>query len=188
MKDSEFIRGKVPMTKEEIRTISIDKLNLSNKNTFLDIGAGTGSISIEVAFKYKNLEVVSIERKDEAIELINKNIEKFNLDNIKVIQGYAPIDINKKFDSIFIGGSGGNLEDVVNWCKSILNENGVLIINCIILDTLYNSLKLLKKYGFKDIEANMVNIARLEKLGEGEYFKPLNPTYIISCKRGDKNE
>ena len=176
------------MTKEEIRTISLDKLNLYNAKTFLDIGAGTGSISIEAAYKYKNLEVVSIERKDEAIELINKNIEKFNLSNVKVIKGYAPIDINKKFDSIFIGGSGGNLEDIIKWSETILNENGTLVINCIILDTLFNSLRLLEKYEFNNIEANMVNIARLEKLGEGEYFKPLNPTYIISCKRGDKSE
>lgn len=188
MKDSNFIRGKVPMTKEEIRTISIDKLNLPNAKNFLDIGAGTGSISIEAAFKYKDLEVLSIERKDEAIDLINKNIEKFNLNNLKVIQGYAPIDINKKFDSIFIGGSGGNLEDIIKWSKNLLNENGTLVINCIILDTLYNSLSLLEKYGFHNIEAIMVNIARLEKLGEGEYFKPLNPTYIITCKRGEKNE
>ena len=188
MKDSEFIRGKVPMTKEEIRTISLDKLNLSNAKTLLDIGAGTGSVSIEAALKYKNLQVISIERKDEAIELINKNIEKFNLNNINIIQGYAPIDVNKKFDSIFIGGSGGNLENIIKWSKSLLNEDGSLVINCIILDTLYNSLRLLEKYEFYNIETIMVNIARLEKLGEGEYFKPLNPTYIISCKRGEKNE
>ena len=188
MKDSEFIRGKVPMTKEEIRTISIDKLNLSDAKRFLDIGAGTGSISIEAAFKYRDLEVLSIERKDEAIELINKNIEKFNLNNIQVVQGYAPIETNKKFDSIFIGGSGGNLEDIIKCSKNLLNENGTLVINCIILDTLYNSLSLLEKYRFDNVETIMVNIARLEKLGEGGYFKPLNPTYIISCKRGEKNE
>ena len=105
MKNSEFITGDVPITKEEVRAISINKLNLKDKKTFLDIGAGTGSVSIEVAYNYPNIEVISIECKDKAIDLINQNIEKFNLDNVKVLKGYAPLDIGKTVDSIFIGGN-----------------------------------------------------------------------------------
>ncbi|MCU9812264.1 precorrin-6Y C5,15-methyltransferase (decarboxylating) subunit CbiT [Paraclostridium sp. AKS81] len=96
MKNSEFITGNVPITKEEVRAISINKLDLKNKHTFLDIGAGTGSVSVEVAYNYPNIDVISIECKDKAIELINQNIEKFNLNNVEVIKGYAPIDIGKK--------------------------------------------------------------------------------------------
>ncbi|WP_330389067.1 decarboxylating cobalt-precorrin-6B (C(15))-methyltransferase [Tepidibacter thalassicus] len=185
MKDSQFLRGKVPMTKEEIRILSLEKLNLENAKTFLDVGGGTGSISIEAALKNKNLEIHTIERNEEAIELINKNIEKFNIKNIKVIKDYAPVDnFNEKIDSAFIGGSGGNLREIIVWLKNLLNDNGVLVINCITLETLNKALEILSKEGFEDIECIQVSISRLEKLGKGNYFKPLNPTYIISCKRG----
>ena len=187
MKNSEFITGDVPITKEEVRAISINKLNLKDKKTFLDIGAGTGSVSIEVAYNYPNIEVISIECKDKAIDLINQNIEKFNLNNIKVLKGYAPLDIGKKVDSIFIGGSGPNLKEILEWSKMNLNENGTLVANFIIIDTFYKTLNLLKELGFKNIEATMLNVAKLDKLGKGEYFKPLNPIYIISCKKGEKD-
>ena len=68
-----------------------------------------------------------------------------------------------------------------------LNENGTLVANFIIIDTFYKTLNLLKELGFKNIEATMLNVAKLEKLGKGEYFKPLNPIYIISCKKGDED-
>ncbi|WP_373601208.1 decarboxylating cobalt-precorrin-6B (C(15))-methyltransferase [Paraclostridium bifermentans] len=187
MKNSEFITGDVPITKEEVRAISINKLNLKDKKTFLDIGAGTGSVSVEIAYNYPNIDVISIECKDKAIELINKNIEKFNLENIEVIKGYAPLDIGKKVDSIFIGGSGPNLNEILKWAKENLNVNGTLVANFIIIDTFYKTLNLLKELGFEDIEATMLNVAKLEKLGKGEYFKPLNPIYILSCKKGERD-
>ena len=145
MKNSEFITGNVPITKEEVRAISINKLDLKNKHTFLDIGAGTGSVSVEVAYNYPNIDVISIECKDKAIELINQNIEKFNLNNVEVIKGYAPIDIGKKVDSIFIGGSGPNLNKILNWAKENLNEKGTLVANFIIIDTFYKTLNMLKE-------------------------------------------
>ena len=185
MKDSEFIRGKVPMTKEEIRTISLDKLNLASAKTFVDIGGGTGSVSIEASIRHKNLKIYTIERNEEAVDLIEKNIEKFNLKNIEIIKGYAPIEeFKEEVDAAFIGGSGGNLREIICWIKERLKEQASLVINCIIHETLNNSLKILEEEGFEEIEGICVNIGRLEKLGEGHYFKPLNPTYIISCKRG----
>lgn len=185
MKDSEFIRGRVPMTKEEIRTISISKLNLKDCSTFLDVGGGTGSISIQAALDNKDLQVFTIERNEEAVELIHKNIDKFNINNTEVIKEYAPVDFfNQKIDSAFIGGSGGNLEEIIIWLKELLNEDGTLVINCIILQTLNESLRILKEQGFEDIECVQASVSRLEKLGKGNYFKPLNPTYIISSKRG----
>lgn len=185
MRNSEFITGEVPITKEEVRAISIKKLELRNKNTFLDIGAGTGSVSVEVAYNYPNIDVTSIECNGKAIELINKNIEKFNLSNIEVLKGYAPLDIGNKVDSIFIGGSGPNLEEILNWSKHNLNNGGTLVANFIIIDTFYKTLNLLRELKFESIEATMLNVAKLDKLGKGDYFKPLNPIYIISCKKGD---
>ena len=84
MKNSDFITGRVPITKEEVRAVSIMKLDLVNAKRFIDVGAGTGSVSVEAAYNYPNLEVISIERNDDALDLINKNVEKFNLKNVEV--------------------------------------------------------------------------------------------------------
>ncbi|MGO0884352.1 decarboxylating cobalt-precorrin-6B (C(15))-methyltransferase [Clostridioides difficile] len=190
MKNSDFITGKVPITKEEVRAISISKLNLVNSKNFIDIGAGTGSVSIEAAYNYPNLNVISIEKNDDALELIEKNIKKFNLKNVEVIKGYAPIDINlnNKVDSIFLGGTGNNLEEIIAWSKKTLITGGRLVANFIIIETFNQTLKLLRKYGFKEIDVCVLNVSKLEKLGKGEYFKPLNPIYIISCEKGENDD
>ncbi|MCC0671680.1 decarboxylating cobalt-precorrin-6B (C(15))-methyltransferase [Clostridioides sp. ES-S-0145-01] len=190
MRNSEFITGKVPITKEEVRAISISKLDLVNAESFIDIGAGTGSVSIEAAYNYPNLEVISIEKNDAAVELIEKNIKKFNLKNVEVIKGYAPINIslNTKVDSIFLGGTGNNLEEIIAWSKKTLITGGRLVANFIIIETFNQTLKLLRKYGFKEIDVCVLNVSKLEKLGKGEYFKPLNPIYIISCEKGENDD
>ncbi|MGL5347290.1 MAG: decarboxylating cobalt-precorrin-6B (C(15))-methyltransferase [Peptostreptococcaceae bacterium] len=186
MKNSEFITGKVPITKEEVRAISIMKLDLVNAKRFVDVGAGTGSVSIEAAYNYSNLHVTSIERNDDALDLINKNIEKFNLNNIEVIKGYAPVEIQGQVDAVFLGGTGNNLNEIILWSKSMLVEGGRLVANFIIVETFNETLKLLRENGFKNIDVSVLNVSKLEKLGRGEYFKPLNPIYIISCEKGRK--
>lgn len=188
MRNDEFIRGKVPITKEEVRAISLNKLNLKDAKTFIDVGAGTGSVSIEAAQIYDNLNVIAIERNDEAIDLINKNVEKFNLSNIKVIQAYAPIKIKEKADGIFLGGTGNNLEEIIKWSKDLLISGGRLVANFILIDNFYDTMNLLKKYDFKNIDVSLLNISKLEQLGGRDYFKPHNPIYIISCEKGEEDE
>ena len=184
MKNSEFITGRVPITKEEVRAISIMKLDLVNAKRFVDVGAGTGSVSIEAAYNYPNLHVTSIERNDDALDLINKNIEKFNLNNIEVIKGYAPVEIQGQVDAVFLGGTGNNLNEIIQWSKDMLVEGGRLVANFIIVETFNETLKLLRENGFENIDVSILNVSKLEKLGRGEYFKPLNPIYIISCEKG----
>lgn len=184
MKNSEFITGKVPITKEEVRAISIMKLDLVNAKRFIDVGAGTGSVTVEAAYNYPNLDVISIERNDSALELINKNVDKFNLKNVEIIQGYAPVDIDKKVDAIFLGGTGNNLNEILLWSKNLLIDGGRLVANFIIVETFNETLRLLREYGFENIDVSVLNVSKLEKLGRGEYFKPLNPIYIISCEKG----
>ena len=190
MKNSEFITGKVPITKEEVRAISLNKLDLKNAKTFIDVGAGTGSVSIEAAVTYENLEVIAIERNDVAVDLINQNVEKFNLSNIQVIKAYAPIELDKQADGIFLGGTGNNLEEIIKWSKDLLVPGGRLVANFILIDNFYDTLDLLRKYNFENIDVSLLNISKLKKLGGRDYFKPHNPIYIISCEKGedDKND
>ena len=188
MKNNEFIRGKVPITKEEVRAISLNKLNLKNAKTFIDVGAGTGSVSIEAALTYDNLKVIAIERNDVAIDLINQNVNKFNLSNIEVIKDYAPIDLDVKADGIFLGGTGNNLEEIIKWSKDLLIPGGRLVANFILIDNFYDTLDLLKKYNFVNIDVSQLSINKLEKLGSRDYFKPHNPIFIISCEKGAEKE
>lgn len=184
MRNSEFITGKVPITKEEVRAIAINKLNLKDKRRFLDVGAGTGSVAIEVARTYENIHVVAIECQEQALQLIEQNIEKFKLNNIELIHDKAPIILAEKVDGIFIGGTGGNLEEIIQWSYENLNEGGHIVANFIIIETFQDCLKLMRSVGFEDVEATMLSVAKLEKLGKGEYFKPFNPIYIISGAKG----
>lgn len=186
MKNKDFITGKVPITKEEVRAISLNKLELLNAKTFIDVGAGTGSVSIEAGYSYPNLKVIAIERNDDAIDLVKQNKEKFNLDNVEIIKAYAPVELDKdiKADAIFLGGTGKKLEEIIDWSKDLLVDGGRLVANFIIIETFYEMLRLVKEKGFKNIDVTVLNVAKLEKLGTGEYFKPHNPIYIISCEKG----
>ena len=188
MKNDEFIRGKVPITKEEVRAISLNKLNLKDAKTFIDVGAGTGSISIEAALTYDDLKVIAIERNDVAIDLINQNVEKFNLSNVEVMKAYAPIDLDIKADGIFLGGTGNNLEEIIKWSKDLLVPGGRLVANFILIDNFYDTLDLLKKYNFVNLDVSQLSINKLEKLGIRDYFKPHNPIFIISCEKGAEKE
>ena len=185
MKNKEFITGKVPITKEEVRAISISSLELEKAEKMIDIGAGTGSISIEAALKHPNLSVTAIERNDDALELIEKNKEKFDLNNIEIVKGYAPIELKEKYDAVFIGGTGKKLDEILDWVYEIINDGGRVCANFIIIDTFNKAVKAFKEKGFKDIDVSMVSVSKLEKLGSGEFFKPNNPVFVISCRKGN---
>ena len=161
MKNSDFITGRVPITKEEVRAVSIMKL--VNAKRFIDVGAGTGSVSVEAAYNHPNLEVISIERNDDALDLINKNVEKFNLKNVEVIKAYAPIDIEGEVDAIFLGGTGNRLDEILLWSKEKLVPGGRLVANFIIVETFNETLRLLREYGFENIDVSVMNISKLEK-------------------------
>ena len=179
MKNSDFITGPVPITKEEVRALALNKLQLKNKKWMIDVGAGTGTVGIEAALSYEGLQVIAIECKDAAYELTQKNIEKFGLSNIQLIKGYAPLPLQHQVDAIFIGGTGGQLEEMIKWSYDHLESDGRIVANFIIMDTFYDALKLMEAVGFKEIEVTQVGISKLEKLGKGKYFKPENPIFII---------
>ncbi|MCC4471239.1 decarboxylating cobalt-precorrin-6B (C(15))-methyltransferase [Limosilactobacillus reuteri] len=184
MRDDEFLRNKVPMTKSEVRAISIDKLELNDKNTFLDIGAGTGSISIQAAREFPNLNVTAIEMNNAGIDIIKQNINKFNLHNINLIKGIAPQDIpNQKYDAIFVGGSGAQLDGIVKFASTHLNVNGTIVLNFILFENAMQVEKLLTSAGFKEIEMVEVGVLRWHQLRKGHFFKPNNPTIIVNAKK-----
>ncbi|MBU5675510.1 precorrin-6Y C5,15-methyltransferase (decarboxylating) subunit CbiT [Alkaliphilus sp. MSJ-5] len=174
IKDEEFIRGNIPMTKFNIRVLTIGYLAIEEGDRLLDIGAGTGSISIEAALH--GAEVWAIEMKRDGIELINKNKSKFEV-NINVIEGQAPVDLpNVKFNKCFIGGSGGNLEEIFYYLDENLESKGVICGNFITLKNLHQFIDLLNKYKYDDIETQLIQTSYMDKIG---LMKGNNPIFII---------
>ncbi|MDO4517865.1 MAG: precorrin-6y C5,15-methyltransferase (decarboxylating) subunit CbiE, partial [Bacillota bacterium] len=134
--DDEFLRDKVPMTKEEVRVISIDRLRLGEDSICYDVGAGTGSVSVEMAIKASKGKVYAIEKKPEAVALIEKNKIMFRVDNIEVVEGFAPeaMEDLPAPTHVFIGGSSGNMDRIVEsvLCK---NRDARFVINCIAMES-----------------------------------------------------
>src|SRR5699024_1178342 len=134
--DELFIRGSVPMTKEEVRAVSLSKLRLEDKDILVDIGAGTGSMSIEAGLQLPKGKVYAIERNPEGIELIEKNAMQFGLENIEIIYGLAPQNLSSvdKVHKVFIGGTGGNMVDIFDWMDKHLAVGGRVVMNFITLE------------------------------------------------------
>ena len=180
--DSEFIRGKVPMTKEEVRTASISHLQLTQDAVVYDIGAGTGSVTVTAALRACRGRVFAIEKKPEAVELIRKNIHKFHAANVTVVEGTAP----EAFAGlpapthVFIGGSGGRIDEIIG---SVMHASPAvrIVINVVTLETLHAALTSLKANGMDDPDVVCLSAARVEKAGRYHLMRGEDPVYIITA-------
>ena len=179
--DSEFIRDKVPMTKEEVREVSICKLRLTDKALVYDIGSGTGSIAMEMAGLSPDLKVYAIERKPEAVALIKKNKEKFKLDNIEVIEAEAPegLDELPKPTHVFIGGSGGNLNEILNTLYS-MNDSMRIVITAVSLETIAQIKEILSAYPIANEDIVELQVNRSKAIGKYHMMQAENPVWICS--------
>lgn len=181
--DEEFVTGKAPMTKSEVRTLSIAKLNIKSSYIVYDIGAGTGSVSIEAALKLHRGTVYAVEKSADAVDLIEKNIEKFKTYNVEIIRGTASEAIEElpSPDACFIGGSSGNMDDIIN---AVLKKNPHVnvVINTITLQSLNEAINYMEKYRFENVEIINVSVAKSKKAGKYDLMMGQNPIYIISGK------
>ena len=185
--DESFIRGKAPMTKEEVRCVSLFKLQLHQDSVCYDVGAGTGSVSVEMALRADQGQVFAIEKKEEAAALLEENKRKFAVDNLKIIKGEAPLAMEELPvpTHAFIGGSSGNLKEIVALLLQ-KNEQVRMVINCITLETISEGMELLKEYQFEVQEVVQLTAARGKKLGSYHLMMGENPIYIITCQNPRK--
>ena len=181
--DAEFIRGKVPMTKEEIRILTLAKARIGRGDMVADIGAGTGSISCEAALQATDGKVFAIERKPEGVELIKANAEKFGIENLQIIQAEAPAGMEKlpKLDRAIIGGSGSHLEPILDKLDELLKPEGRIILNCITVQTLLQCLNYMRTKENYSYETIQVQVNHWEQIGPYDMAKAANPIFIVTC-------
>ncbi len=184
--DAAFVRGKVPMTKQEIRILTLVKAQIGPRDIVYDIGAGTGSLSIEAARLAPEGHVYAVERKEEAIRLIEANGERFGLENLSVIEAEAPAGLENLplADAVLIGGSGGHLASILDCVAEKLREGGRLVLNCITVQTLAAALDYLHAHEtVYRYEAVQVQVSRLRRVGPYDMADAQNPVYIITCTK-----
>ncbi|AAK42461.1 precorrin-6Y C5,15-methyltransferase (decarboxylating) subunit CbiT [Saccharolobus solfataricus] len=178
----------IPMTKEEIRALALSKLRIKKGDKVLDIGCGTGSITVEASLLVGNSgRVYGIDKEEKAINLTRRNAEKFGvLNNIVLIKGEAPAilsTINEKFDRIFIGGGSEKIKEIISASWEIINKGGRIVIDAILLETVNNALSAMEKIGFVNLEITEVIIAKGMKTKVGTAMMARNPIFIISGEK-----
>lgn len=170
------------MTKEEVRCVSLSKLQLSEDSICYDVGAGTGSVSVEMALRASSGKVFAIEKKEDAVELLKENKRKFAVDNLEIIQGTAPeaMETLPVPTHAFIGGSSGNLKEIV---ALLLQKNPQvrIVINCITLETVSEALQVMKEFAFSETEVVQLCASRSKEIGRYHMMMGENPIYIITC-------
>jgi len=178
--DEDFIRGDIPMTKEEVRYVTISKLAVEPSDIVYDIGAGTGSVAMEMARKAYDGCVYAIEHKEEGISLINQNRGRLGSYNVSVIHGNAPEALLKlpRPDKAFIGGSSGNMNEIVKLLRE-KNPKIKLVANAITLETLNEAITAFKKNGFKT-DIVCINVSVSKSVGDYHMMIANNPVYIIT--------
>ena len=179
--EEDFIRGEVPITKSEVRAVTMSRLAVGHRDVVYDIGAGTGSVSVECSIAAAYGEVYAIEKEEKALELLQKNKAKFLCRNMQIVAGTAPdvlTDLPKP-DKAFIGGSGGKLKEILK-CLKQKNPAIHVVINTVALETLQESIRALKDTGFTEPEISQLCVSRSVTRGRYHMMEGLNPVYVIT--------
>ncbi|MBR3038905.1 MAG: precorrin-6Y C5,15-methyltransferase (decarboxylating) subunit CbiT, partial [Clostridia bacterium] len=181
--DGDFLRTEVPMTKSEVRAVTLSKLKLTKTAVCWDVGAGTGSVSIEMAEAAEDGQVFAIERNADACALIERNKRHLGVLNVTVVEGSAPEAL---FDlpaptHVFIGGSGGNLSEIL---ETALSKNPAvrIVLNTVTAETFAEATAAIKALQLKNEEIVELNVSRSRKVGAYHMMTAQNPVCIFSCE------
>ena len=179
--DEAFLRGKVPMTKEEVRCLSVAKLRLEPCHTLWDVGAGTGSVSCEGALAVSEGRVFAIEQKEEAVALLEKNKAAMGLTNLHIVPGTAPEALRDlpAPDRVFLGGSSGNMEAILR-CALEKNPAVRVVVNAVTLETTAEILRCFAALDLTDTDMIQVAATRTRKAGRYHLMDAQNPVWIVS--------
>ena len=183
LRESEISHLRGLITKDEIRAVTIHKLRLPRKGVFWDIGAGSGSVSIESARLFPGLKVFAIEKDKEQIDVAGENRTRFNTPNIEIIEGAAPDALEglPSPDRVFVGGSGARLGSIIRYIRGKM-PSGIVVINAATIETLNQAVMHLEEAGYMP-GISQVSVARSKTIKGGRHLSALNPIFIITGER-----
>jgi len=177
---------KVPITKEEVRVVQISKGRLKPGMIVYDIGCGSGSISVEAALQIEDSgHVHAVDNDVKAIELTKKNLAKFEVKNVSVINNDANKAISDlpKVDAIFIGGTGKDTEEIIKLCQDKLKQGGRIVIGMILIETIFSVLSLIQELSFNSVDITQVTISKSRKTSTGTMMLARNPVTVLSATK-----
>ncbi len=184
--DHLFIREDAPLTREEVRALTISKLRLTKQSTMIDVGAGTGSVSIEAALQAERGKIWALEKDESRFMILKKNFSQSGLDNLEPINGEAPAAMQELpvVDRVFIGGSGGSLPEIIRRGRELLRPGGLMVLNAVTLETLSKGTEILSEL---EMEPSVVSLSISKTRARGRYnlFHSLNQIFIISARKGE---
>ena len=187
--DGAFLRAEAPMTKQEIRAVTLAKLELTKSAVCWDVGAGTGSVSLEMAECCEDGMVYAVEQREDSCALIEQNKRHLGISNVTVVQGTAPnaLQTLPAPTHVFVGGSSGNLNDIL---ALTLEKNPCvrIVLNTVTAETFAEAVEGLKTLPVKDLDIVQISAARGRKLGQYHLMTAMNPVFILSCTGGAKDE
>lgn len=179
--DELFLRDKVPMTKEEVRAVSLCKLRLTQDAVFYDIGSGTGSIAIEAAALSPDIQVYAAEANPSAVSLIRANCDRFGIYNLTLLEGMAP-EVLRDCPApthAFIGGSKGNLKEILDLLYQ-KNPHMRVVMNAVSLENLCRMQELMREYPLEEYDIATISVSKAKEVGEYHLMQANNPVTVFS--------
>ncbi|MGH9992548.1 MAG: precorrin-6Y C5,15-methyltransferase (decarboxylating) subunit CbiT [Nitrososphaera sp.] len=173
----------VPITKEEVRAIAVSKLRLKDGHSAIDVGCGSGSITVELCLQTRG-KVYAIDFDKNAIELTNRNLQKFGV-QAEVISGSAQEILPNlpQVDAIIVGGTWGDTRQVIQLAADRLKEGGRIVIDTILIETMYHALGVMNELKLAEVDVTQVTVAKARKVTTGTMMLARNPVMIISATK-----
>jgi precorrin-6Y C5,15-methyltransferase (decarboxylating) len=172
------------ITKTEVRVISLSKMAVQRDSVVWDIGAGSGSVSIESALLAPDGRVYAIEKDEEDVGIILRNLDKFKTPNVKVVQGRAPEALAglEPPDAVFVGGSGGGMDSILEICLEKLKPGGRLVVNLATIENLSEAYGFFKQRGMP-VDVSQIQVSRGSPILNLTRFEAFNPVFVIAVRK-----
>ena len=182
LKDEDFVRTDVPMTKSEVRSIILDKLELTPDAVVWDLGAGTGSIAVSAALMCPEGEVYAVDSEPRAVELEHENRKKFHCFNLSVLQGRCPAAMKKlpKPTHVFVGGSGGELREIL-LCAAALGKGIRVVVPAVSIQSMCVASEVMREAGFSALDVTQLSVNKSKAVGNSKIMAAQNPVTVFSA-------
>ena len=181
LSDDEFLRGTVPMTKQEVRAVALAKLRLTEHAVFWDVGAGTGSVSVECARLSDTVQVYAADENPEAVRLLYENRDRFGLENLTILRGTAPGCLKElpPPTHVFVGGSKGGLKEIL---ETALKKNpwARFVVTAVTMETAAAMTGMFNTLSVKEEETVLLTAARSKAAGSSHLMMGQNPVWIFA--------